>query len=91
MVGKKRFAVGGSGDTGPIVVAARQQAGGGGGSVRTGVEMFEPGSARGQSIEIRSLDVSIPVEREITPAHVVCEDDENVGPVRFLIREKAGA
>ena len=64
-------------------VAPGQQRGAGGRALRVGVEAVQLDALGGQPVDAGRGYVA-PVERRVVPAHVVREDDENVGPIRGL-------
>src|SRR5262249_16693012 len=50
---------------------------------RLGVELFEPGSGRGELVDVRRLNVRA-VEPDVLPPQVVRQDVDNVGAWRAL-------
>ena len=66
-------------DTVGAYVLARHKRGPGRGAGRAHAEgILESDSLRGQSIEMRSLDIRISIAGEILPADIICGDKEDI-------------
>lgn len=83
--GLRRLVTGGGGDSMTRAVLRGQDAGAGGRAKRASVGIREPHGTRGQALHVRRFIVLRSIRRGIHPAHVIDQEEDDVGrPVRSV-------
>ena len=76
-------------DTGIAAVTSRhQRTARGGADTTTGISLCETCARSCQTVDIRGLDISVSIARQITIAHIICQDEDDVRALgcRLLFR-----